>query len=114
MKSYGPVLGALGFALSSGATAWAQGAAKPETTSGSGLFSLLLICSPVLLVILFLFPMMRRAKRGAMQIDRSLEIAEETLLLARQTVDLQAETNRLLGQLIETLGRDRGYWSSHE
>ena len=38
--------------------------------------------------------------------DRSLQIAEETLLLTREQVALQKETNRLLGQLIKRPGGD--------
>ena len=36
--------------------------------------------------------------------DRSLQIAEETLQLTKEQVALQKETNRLLGQLIRAPG----------
>jgi hypothetical protein len=45
---------------------------------------------------------------------RALEISEENLVLARRRTAMQAETNRLLGQLIEMLDRDREDRSSHE
>jgi hypothetical protein len=40
------------------------------------------------------------------QVDRSLAMSEESLLLAREQVALQKETNRLLGHLLEQLSRD--------
>jgi hypothetical protein len=104
------LLGALGLALSYGAPAWAQGAAKPAAKPDSGLLALLLLFSPTIIIIViivfFMIPMTRRLRRSTRQINRSLEISEENLLLAKQQVALQEETNRLLQQLIETLGRD--------
>ncbi len=101
------VLGALGFALSYGIPACAQGAAKPEASSGSALFTLLVLFTPLIIIIVFfMIPMMRKAKRNTAQIDRSLELGEENLLLAKEQVALQTETNRLLRQVIEALGRD--------
>jgi len=100
------VLGALGLVLLSITPAWAQGAAKPQEPSGSGWFALLIIFVPVLFVIIVLTPSLRRAKRNVKQIERSLAMSEESLLLARERVALQKETNRLLGKLIEELGRD--------
>jgi hypothetical protein len=66
------------------------------------------------LVIILLLLMASRGERNLRRSKRALEISEESLVLARQQTALQAETNRLLGQLIEMLDRDRGDRSSHE
>ena len=94
-------LGALGIAVCYVTPLWAQDAAKPDAPSGTGLLTLLMLFFPAVVIIFFLIPTMRRAKRNTSQIERSLEISEESLMLARERVTLQKETNRLLGQLIE-------------
>ncbi len=58
------VLGALGVALSYGIPACAQGAAKPEASSGSALFTLLVLFTPLIIIVFFMIPMMRKAKRN--------------------------------------------------
>jgi hypothetical protein len=57
------VLGALGFALFSATPVWAQGAGRPEEPSGTGLVLMVLLLLPVLLIIVFLVPTIRRSKR---------------------------------------------------
>jgi len=100
------VLGALELVLFSMTPASAQGAAKPEQPSGTGLLLWILLLCPALIIIALYFPATRRIKRNMRQIDRSVEMAEESLLLSRERVALQKETNRLLGKLIEAVGRD--------
>jgi len=100
------VLGALGLVLFSMTPAWAQGAANPQEPSGSGLLSWIVVLCPALIIIAFYYLATRRIKRNMKQIDRSLQISEESLVLARERVALQKETNRLLGKLIEAVGRD--------
>jgi hypothetical protein len=58
--------------------------------------------SPAVIILLIALRGMRRHNT---KVDRSLQIIEESLLLARQQVASQAETNRLLGQVIEALNR---------
>jgi hypothetical protein len=110
MRWCNTVLGALGLALCYGTPAWAQAAAKPEAEPGSGLLTLLVLALPsiFIFVILFFFmiPAMRRARRNTTQVDRSIAISEQRLLLAKEQVALQSKTNRLLRQLVEALGRD--------
>jgi hypothetical protein len=98
--------GTLGFALCHGNDAWAQGPARAEQSSGAVWFTLLILFLPVLFVVLFLTPSLRRAKRSMNQVERSLAMAEESLLLAREQVALQKDSNRLLGNLLEELSRD--------
>jgi hypothetical protein len=114
IRWYGTVLGALGFAVFHGTIAWAQGEAEKGASSGSGLLSLLLLFGIPFLFICLLVPTLRRAKQQSRHVERAIQINEETLVLARQQTTMQAETNRLLGQLVEILGRGSGYWSSHE
>jgi len=100
------VLTALGLALSYVTPVWAQGAARPaEPSSGAGLVILLIGLVPFLIVVIFLVFAMRRTNRNMTQIDRSLEMSEESLRLSQEQVTLQKETNRLLGQLIDSLRR---------
>jgi hypothetical protein len=106
MRWCSTVLGALGFALSCGTPAWAQAAAKPEAEPGSGLLALFLLFLPAIIFIFLMIPIMRSARRNTTQVNRSLEISEELLLLVKEQVALQTETNRLLRQLVEALGRD--------
>lgn len=114
IRWYGTVLGAMGFAVVHATAAWGQGAAKAEAPAGSGLLSLFFLFVPVILLFIILFPMVRRAKQQAVKFERAVEISEESLLIARRQAEMQAETNRLLERMIEVLGREPGYWSSHE
>ena len=91
-----------------------QGEAEKGGSSGSGLLSLLFLFGFPVLLLSLLVPTLRRAKQQSKHIERAIEINEELMVLARQQATMQAETNRLLGQLVEILGRDSGYWSSHE
>ena len=67
-----------------------------------------------ILVIFLLMLMVGRGERNLRRSKRVLEICEENLVLARRQTAMQAETNRLLGQLIEMLDGDRGNQSSRE
>ena len=58
--------------------------------------------------------MVSRGERNLRRSKRALEICEENRVLARQQTVKQAETNRLLGQLIEMLERERGDRPSDE
>jgi hypothetical protein len=66
------------------------------------------------LVIILLLLMVGRGELNRMRSKRALEISEENLGFARQQTAMQAETNRLLRQLIEMLDRDRADRSGHE
>lgn len=104
MRCYGRVLIALGFVMLQGTAAWAEGAAKQEASSGLAWLTLLIFMSPFFLIMIWAF---RGARRQMGQVNRSLDMNEEILTLARQQLAMQAETNRLLGQLIEVVSRDR-------
>jgi hypothetical protein len=99
------ILATLGFALTIGTPALAQEAAKPDAASGASPLAWIMLFSPALIIIFFLIPLMRRQKRYSTQANRSLEISEETLQLARERVALQKQTNELLRQLIEKQSR---------
>jgi hypothetical protein len=106
-QSRGTLLAALGFTLAYGTTAWAQAAARPDDHQGSSLLLLIILLAPLILILCFLIPAARRAKRNMVQIERSLRINDDLLALAKEQVALQAETNRLLRQVVESLGRNR-------
>ena len=55
----------------------------------------------VVFAIIFQFKVRRTQLRNVGQVDRSLQMSEESLKLARERTALQAETNRLLRELIE-------------
>jgi type VI protein secretion system component VasK len=99
------VLVTLSFALSVGTPVWAQGAAKPDEAPGANLLAWLLLLLPALVIIFFLIPVVRRQKRQMTQINRSLELSEESVRLANERVALQKQTNELLRQLIEKQSR---------
>jgi hypothetical protein len=58
--------------------------------------------------------MVGRSERGLRRSKQAFENSEESLVLARQQIAMQTETNRLLGQLIDKLDRDRETRSSHD
>jgi hypothetical protein len=58
------------------------------------------------LVIFLLMLMVGRGERNLRRSKRVLEICEENRELTRQQTDMQAESNRRLGQLLERLDRD--------
>jgi hypothetical protein len=95
----------LGFALPIDTPALAQEAAKPDGAPGASPLAWLMLCLPALIIIFFLIPLMRRQHRYSTQVNRSLEISEETLQLARERVELQKQTNELLKQLVEKQSR---------
>ncbi len=100
------LLAALGITSLSGATAMAQDVAKAVPPDAqSPVTSFLILVVPLVFVSL-LFVLMRRSKRMQPLMNRSLQIAEETLQLTKEQVALQRETNRLLGQLIRAPGSD--------
>ena len=99
------VLATLSFALSSANPALAQEVAKPDGASGGSPLAWFILLLPALIIIFFLIPLMKRQKRYSTQVNRSLEISEETLQLARERVALQKQTNELLKQLIEKQSR---------
>ena len=66
------------------------------------------------LVMILLLLMASRGERNLRRSKRAREICEENLVLARQQAAMQAETNRLLGPLIEMLDRDRADRSNQE
>jgi hypothetical protein len=101
----GIVLVTLEFALSIGMPAVAQEAAKPDGAAGAGPLAWILFLLPPLIIMFFLIPLMRRQKKYSTQVNRSLEISEETLQLDREHVALQKQTNELLRQLIEKQSR---------
>src|SRR5262245_9579243 len=99
------LLAALGITSLWGPMAMAQeveAKAAPPDASGP-ITSLLVLILPLVFLVLVLI-MMRRSRRVQPLMDRSLQIAEETLQLTREQVALQKETNRLLGQLITSRG----------
>jgi hypothetical protein len=104
-KSCCTVLVTLGFSLSSGTLSWAQEGAKPDGAPGAGPLAWLVLFLPAFILIFFLTFLLRRQKRYSTQLNRSLEISEETLQLARDRVALQKQTNELLRQLIEKQSR---------
>jgi hypothetical protein len=87
-----------------GCAAWAQGPveASPPSEATSPITSILLLAVPAFFIGVMLV-LMRRSGRMQPKIDKSLEIAEESLRLTKEQVALQTETNRLLGRLIEVL-----------
>jgi len=99
-------LAALGIASLSGITATAQDVAKAVPPDVQNPITSFLILTVPLVFVGLLFVLMRRSKRMQPLMDRSLQIAEETLLLTKEQVALQKETNRLLGQLIRSPGGD--------
>jgi hypothetical protein len=66
------------------------------------------------LVIFLLMLMVGRGERNLRRSKRVLEICEENRVLAGQQTAMQAETNRLLGELIERLDCNQGDRSSHD
>ena len=56
--------------------------AKPDGASGGSPVAWFILLLPALIIIFFLIPLMRRQKRYSTQVNRSLEISEETLQLA--------------------------------
>ena len=97
--------GSLGFRALRWHTGLAQEAARPDGALGAGPLAWLLLFLPALIIIFFLIPLMRRQKRYSTQVNRSLEISEETLQLARERVALIKQTNELLKQLVEKQSR---------
>jgi hypothetical protein len=98
------IFGSLALFFSGSAPAWAQIAApKPEQEGGNFLGWLLLLF--IGFVLAYLIYVMVRARKAYGAVDRSLQIAEESLQLAKHQAALQAETNRLLGQLLDAQGR---------
>jgi hypothetical protein len=89
-----------------GCSAWAQERveAGPPNGATSPITSLLLLALPAFCIGVLLV-LMRRSNRMQPKVDKSLQIGEEGLKLAREQVALQTETNRLLGRLIEVLSR---------
>jgi hypothetical protein len=102
---YCDVLVTLGFALDVGRPVWAQEAAKPDGASGGSPLAWLILLLPSLIIIFFLIPVMKRQRRYSTQVNRSIEISEETLQLARERTALQKQTNELLRQLVEKQSR---------
>jgi hypothetical protein len=83
------------------------------TRTNEGAAAMEIIAFWVLVIILLLL-MVSRGEGNLRRSKRVLEICEENRTLARQQTAMQAETNRLLGQLLERLDRDQGDRSSHE
>lgn len=90
--------------------AWAQAqeGARRDSPLASALALLILLLPLAVVPMVFVVAILARrtTRRNLAQIDRSLALAEENRALLRQQVASQAETNRLLGQLVERLGRD--------
>jgi uncharacterized protein YoxC len=84
---------------------WAQAPApaKPAEPSSTGSFVLI---APLLIFLVVVFFMMKKAGKMQPKMDRSLDLAEETVALAREQIAVQTETNRLLARMIEVLPRD--------
>jgi hypothetical protein len=83
------------------------------TRTNEGAAAMEIIAFWVLVIILLLL-MVSRGEGNLRRSKRVLEICEENRTLARQQTAMQAETNRLLGQLTAMLDRDQGDRSSHE
>jgi ABC-type multidrug transport system fused ATPase/permease subunit len=92
------------FALFSGTPAWAQEAAKPDAASGCALLTLMFFL-PLPILLFFMFSLMRKQQRYSTQANRSLELSEESIKLAKEQVVVQKETNELLRQLIAKQSR---------
>jgi hypothetical protein len=94
------LLGASAFLCLVGTPSWGQAAPPPQPEGGS-FAALLLLVVPLFAIVLLLFVFSRSRKvYGA--VDRSLQIGEESLQLGRQQLAMQAETNRLLKQLLDS------------
>jgi len=100
------ILGIIALTLLQCTEAWAQAPAnpaRPDEPSSAGSYFLLAL---LILPIVFMLVMVRRSSRVQPQMDRSLELAEEAVKVAKEQVALQTETNRLLARLIEARARD--------
>jgi hypothetical protein len=94
------LIGSLLFLATTTTPAWAQQAAKAEPEGGN-LTGWLLLLSPMFLGFFMIFILaIRNRKIYKVTMNRSLDLSEERIKLARQQVALQAETNRLLERLI--------------
>ncbi len=100
------------FGLAASPSAWAQAGPPAQGEAAQSLLALLcMLFIAVLFVALIVFMLMtiwrirKIQTRNLGQIDRSLALSEENLRLTREQVALQAETNRLLKELIERFPR---------
>src|SRR4051794_19280181 len=100
------ILGIIALTLLYGTEAWAQVPANPVRPAEPSPASSLLVFVPLVFFIVILLVLMRRSNRIQPKMDRSLELAEEAVRLAKEQVALQTETNRLLTRLIEAQARD--------
>jgi hypothetical protein len=92
--------------FSASTTAWAQEDAHKAHQEGGNLLGWLVILIPISAFVLLIAWTLRRQKTQMIAVARSLEMGEERLRLARQQIAMQAETNRLLGQLLDS--QDQG------
>jgi hypothetical protein len=113
MKRQALTWGILGFACAHSTVVWAQEAAKADAPSG-GLSTTVVLFLPLFVMFVLLFLVARRAKRTVIRADGTLQqmneevlpLAKEQIILQKEQIALQQETNRLLGQLLESLRRD--------
>ncbi len=74
---------------------------NPAAAGSAFLFIPVLVFVAVVVLVV-----MMRSNRLKPKIDRSLELTEESVRLAKEQVSLQTETNRLLARLIEAQARE--------
>jgi hypothetical protein len=100
------VFGSLALLFSSSGPAWAQAVAPKAERENGNLTGWLIILIPITALVLTLIWTLKRQKTQMIAVARSLEMGEERLRLARKQIALQEETNRLLGQLLDS--QDQG------
>ncbi len=103
------LLAALLITALSARMATAQEVAKTVSPDAQSPTTSVLILLLPLVFLGLLVVLMRRSQRVQPLMDRSLQIAEETLQLTREQIALQKETNRLLGQLIAARDGDNAH-----
>ena len=79
----------------------AQDVDSKALAGGVVLLALVFLVFALVAAIILQFKVRKFQARNLEQIDRSLQMSEEVLKLARESTALQAETNRLLRELIE-------------
>jgi hypothetical protein len=99
-------LGISAISMLGGSTAArAQDPAVPAQPAASSPITTFFVIAVPLVFIGLLVVMVRRSSRMLPTFDRSLVLAEESVRLAKEQLALQAETNRLLAQLLEAQRR---------
>ena len=93
------VFGSLAWLSLSAGSAWARGDAPRAEPQGGSAALWLVILLPLAAMLYILVQLSRSRKTYGGSINRSLQIAEESLELSRRQVALLAENNRLLERL---------------